>query len=141
MFYEEMQMSNVKVFVLSHDEKSLDIALNNINEQTKYKNVFVPVLCGEKNKEFFTPEKYPNVLRDNTNNRFSAYNKYFNEITAMYWLAKNYDLPDYVGISHYRRILPLNDEIMSWLENPRQIVVFDGFSDREKGGTAQEEVQ
>ena len=43
------------------------------------------------------------ILNDATGDNISEKNPNYCELTAIYWLWKNYDLPDYIGICHYRR--------------------------------------
>ncbi len=54
-----------------------------------------------KNDSFFD-----NMLKDNTGDNISCKNRYYSELTALYWAWKNYDKlgnPDYIGLMQYRR--------------------------------------
>lgn len=42
---------------------------------------------------------------DDTKDSISEWNPYFCELTGMYWIWKNYDNADFIGICHYRRYL------------------------------------
>ena len=48
-------------------------------------------------------------IRDNTGDNIAEWNKAYCEMTGVYWIWKNTDLPDYVGICQYRRRLPFKD--------------------------------
>ena len=52
-----------------------------------------------------------NMIGDNTGDNISDKNRYYNEMTGIYWAWKNYDKldnPDYIGFMHYRRIFNLD---------------------------------
>ncbi|HDZ5101202.1 TPA: DUF4422 domain-containing protein, partial [Campylobacter jejuni] len=76
---------------------------------------------GEMSKEDFK-WMCENMIGDDTGDNISHLNRYFCELTGIYWAWKNYDKlgnPDYIGFMHYRRIfdfcgesikLPVNKE-------------------------------
>lgn len=49
-----------------------------------------------------------NMIGDNTKDNISSKNRYYNELTAMYWMWKNVKT-DYIGLFHYRAFLNLTD--------------------------------
>ncbi|EAK5848006.1 DUF4422 domain-containing protein, partial [Campylobacter lari] len=60
-----------------------------------------------------------NMIGDNTGENISYLNRYFCELTGIYWAWKNYDKlgnPDYIGFAHYRRLL-FNDKEYSINKN------------------------
>ena len=71
----------------------------------KLPNYIVPLGLGEKN--------FPNYwLKDNVGNNISSLNKYFAELTGLYWIWKNkiseFGENDWIGTCHYRKLW-LND--------------------------------
>ena len=89
----EVGSKQVKIFVLSHKIQPLPMCFD-------HPKIYVPMLCGG------TPIE--SLVCDSTGDNISSYNKYINEMTAIYWLGKHYDEignPDYIGINHYRRHL------------------------------------
>lgn len=48
-------------------------------------------------------ESTPYILNDAVGDNISKKNSNYCELTAIYWIWKNYELPDYIGICHYRR--------------------------------------
>ena len=70
-------------------------------------------------KEFLSPDipyHYPiyvggrikSGLTDDTGDNIADKNPLYNELTALYWLWKNTEIPDYIGLSHYRRYFNFN---------------------------------
>ncbi|OAZ04355.1 DUF4422 domain-containing protein [Flavobacterium succinicans] len=75
-----------KIFIVTH-EKSPILA----------NDILVPIQVGNRaNIE-------TNILRDDTFDTISKKNNTFCELTAAYWIWKNYNDADIVGICHYRR--------------------------------------
>ncbi|MCM1322614.1 MAG: DUF4422 domain-containing protein [Acetobacter sp.] len=79
--------------------------------------IFEPIQAGRtvadtpsRNGTFSTDEKNwltQNMIGDNTGENISELNRYFAEITALYWIWKNTNSP-FVGMFQYRRYLSLN---------------------------------
>lgn len=76
----------VKIFVVTHKESPL---LQN--------DLFTPIQVGTN------PTISNNILKDNTLDNITSKNPNFCELTAIYWIWKNYTEAEYVGICHYRR--------------------------------------
>lgn len=51
------------------------------------------------------------VYRDYVGDNIGDKNLMYNEYTGLYWLWKNYDLKDYVGLNHYRRYYSFMDDV------------------------------
>ena len=52
-------------------------------------------------------------MSDDIGDSISQYNLYLNEMTVMYWAAKNYAAigsPEYIGLGQYRRLLQFNED-------------------------------
>lgn len=62
-------------------------------------------------------------LTDNTGDHISKRNRDYCECTGLYWIWKNTSNQNYVGMSHYRRRLELDDEAISSLEKEEIDVV------------------
>ncbi len=99
------QQTNVKILNVYH--KPYKILKN---------DVIIPINAGRnialsKSKDGFISKDDLDWLKNNTisdgdGDNISDLNRYFNEMTAIYWAWKNYhklDNPDYIGLMHYRR--------------------------------------
>ena len=64
----------------------------------KIPKCYTPIKVGNN-----SDEKLNKYLKDNIGDNISSKNSSYCELTAIYWIYKNYDLADYVGICHYRR--------------------------------------
>lgn len=81
-------------------------------------DIFIPIQGGRKIAETpsregnFTKDQITwlqqNMIGDDTGENISHLNRYFAELTALYWIWKNTKSP-YVGMFHYRRFLCLNN--------------------------------
>lgn len=72
--------------------------------------MYVPLHVGREGKENL------GYLSDNTGDNISNKNQYYSELTGMYWVWKNYQNSENVGICHYRRFL-VNDAGRLFTEN------------------------
>ena len=85
-------------------------------------DVFVPIHLGRalataasKDGKISTDDyqwMLDNMIGDDTGDNISHLNRYFAEMTAIYWAWKNYDKlgnPDYIGLAHYRRMFKDED--------------------------------
>lgn len=96
-------------------------------------DIFVPIQVGrdvmiEKSKDgMLTPKDKEwlqnNLIGDNTGDNISKLNRYFNEMSAIYWAWKNQgelENPDFVGLMHYRRHFDFSESEhnqKTWLPN------------------------
>lgn len=87
-------MNNTKIFVISH--KKIEIELN---------GEYIPIQVGNG--------KNLNYIRDNTGENISNKNANYCELTGVYWIWKNYQSFENIGICHYRRYFVRNNEILT----------------------------
>lgn len=80
-------MKKITMFVVTH--KPLYV---------KTPKFYIPIKVGNN-----SDKKMKDYLSDNMGDNISRKNESYCELTAIYWLYKNYELPDIVGICHYRR--------------------------------------
>ena len=104
--YEQLYQNNLKIYVVDYKPAPLIKT-----------DIFEPIQGGRSISNTpsragnFTQKEISwlqqNMIGDNTGNNISELNRYFAEITALYWIWKNSNTP-IVGLSHYRRFLNLN---------------------------------
>lgn len=80
---------NIKIYMVTHKK---------INYIPKDR---VPIFVGNG-------QNTDNYLSDNSSDNISKMNPYFCELTAIYWIWKNDNNSEYVGIEHYRRFFCKN---------------------------------
>lgn len=92
-------MDNLDIFICTHKD------CNTIVNHPAYKLLYMGghddiALLNNRHELFF----------DHTGDSISHLNKFYCELTGIYWVWKNYDVKDYVGFCHYRRYFQfLND--------------------------------
>ena len=76
--------------------------------------IFCPIHVGHINSQ-----NELGLLADDTGDNISSKNLTFNEVTAQYWVWKNYKEAEFVGFCHYRRYLiyPSENNIYSKIRN------------------------
>ena len=67
------------------------------------------ILVGNKN------QNCGDIMTDSTGDNIAEKNPYYCELTALYWLWKNQELDDFVGMCHYRRFFDLQDASDKWI--------------------------
>ena len=93
--------NNLDIFVLSHKQY----------ESPVHNEVYKTLSVGN-NTELYGD----NIIRDDTNDNISDMNGFYSELTGTYWIWKNYNIKDYIGICHYRRYFDFLDNIPNNLE-------------------------
>jgi hypothetical protein len=84
-------MSKVKIFISCKNKCELDMS-----------EIVQPIQTGRA----IATEIFENMIGDNTGDNISKDNPRYNELSAQYWVWKNYEEvgnPEYVGFMHYRR--------------------------------------
>lgn len=72
-------------------------------------SILTPIQTGRA----IAPVRFDDMIGDDTGDNISAENPKYNELSAQYWVWKNYESigsPDYVGFMHYRRHLLFNEK-------------------------------
>ena len=96
---------NIKIYLSYHDRHKL----------VKSK-ILTPIQTGCARADVL----YEGMLRDDEGENISAENDKYCELTAQYWVWKNYEVvgnPEYVGFMHYRRHFMFDD----WEGNPEAV--------------------
>lgn len=101
-------MNNLDIFVCSHYSSDIPVT------DESYKLLSVgnnTVLYGD------------NIIRDDSGDNISNMNGFYCELTGHYWVWKNYDLKDWVGFCHYRRLFSFLDNIPNFSDEDYDIIV------------------
>ena len=75
-------------------------------------DILTPIQTGRA----IADEIFDDMIGDDTGDNISAENDIYAELTAQYWVWKNYDKignPDYVGFMHYRRHFIFNENYVN----------------------------
>ena len=83
-----LNKNNLDIFVCSHKQF-----------KKHFTNVLYKTLSLGNNTELYGDDIY----RDDSGDNISDMNGFYSELTGIYWIWKNYNIKDYVGICHYRR--------------------------------------
>jgi hypothetical protein len=99
---------------LGYDVKNIKIFISYHDEHYKIKSkILKPIQTGCSN----AVKLFSGMLRDDIGENISEKNNKYCELSAQYWVWKNYDKiqnPDYVGFMHYRRHFMFDN----WTGNP-----------------------
>lgn len=101
-------MKEVKIFVIAHKE---------IKERIS--DIYVPIQVGNG--------KDLGYIRDNTGENITCKNPNYCELTGIYWIWKNYSIPDYIGICHYRRFFERNFINKKKIEKREILKIFKNY--------------
>jgi hypothetical protein len=99
-----MNNNNLDIFILAY--KPFKQCVNN--------KCYKVVSCTDETIETNLPVLLETDFVNNDNNNIDSIvdlNKFYSELTSTYWLWKNYNLNDYVGVCHYRRYFDFMDNI------------------------------
>lgn len=89
-----IKMEKVKVFVACH--KPFDMPVHDAG--------FQPIHVGAENSSV----KIEGAIGDNSGDNISTKNSIYCELTGLYWIWKNYNDAEYIGLCHYRRFFAKN---------------------------------
>lgn len=96
--------NNVDIFICSHKQF----------EKPVHNDIYKTLSVGN-NTELYGD----NIIKDNTGDNISNMNIFYGEMSGIYWLWKNYNIKEYVGICHHRRYFEFLDNL------PDNIKTFD----------------
>lgn len=94
----------IKIMVFNHFDCTLPSCFND-------RSIYIPLRCGNA----LNPTHDKTFLGDDTGDNISSFNPLVNEMTGIYWTAKNYDKigdPDFIGFNHYRRYLQWHPSVL-----------------------------
>ena len=92
-------MSNIKIFITYKDRHTVIES-----------SILTPIQTGRA----VASEVFKDMIGDDTGENISSRNDKYSELSAMYWVWKNYNKignPEYVGFMHYRRQFVFNETL------------------------------
>jgi Domain of unknown function (DUF4422) len=98
-----------KIFIVTH--KALPL-INNA--------LYIPIQVGNN-------DSISQIVRDNTEDNISSKNDNFCELTASYWINKNIDDCEFVGICHYRRFFNFFPSIFNFSPSRQKKILAKDF--------------
>ncbi len=101
-----------------------------VTYKDKHKIIETDIIKPIQTGRAIAAEAFEGMIGDDTGENISEKNPKYSEISAQYWVWKNYDKignPDYVGFMHYRRHFIFNDEHLS--PNIIGCVEFENFNE------------
>ncbi len=102
----------VKIFVVTHKENPL---LQN--------ELYQPIQVNSiKN-----PPIYDGILTDSISDNIALKNENYCELTASYWLSKNYPKTEYIGLCHYRRYFNFYKNPLSFKPSTQKKISSNNF--------------
>jgi len=97
---------NIKIFVAYHS-----------NSDIFQDEIYTPIQVGRSLSELI-----PGMVGDNTGDNISNKNKIYSEMTAMYWVWKNCNDLEYIGLCHYRRFYTFEKDYITLLK--KKVIYF-----------------
>lgn len=89
------ESSKVRIFVATHKPGKV-----------RHDEVYTPIHVGRAISKY--KEEMAEMLGDDTGDNISEKNPFYSEMTAHYWIWKNVQNVEYVGLCHYRRLFGIN---------------------------------
>ena len=89
-------------------------------------DILTPIQTGRA----IADEIFDDMIGDDTGDNISAENDIYAELTAQYWVWKNYDKignPDYVGFMHYRRHFIFNENYVNKKQDKKSKYGYSGY--------------
>ena len=114
----------VKIFVVTHNENPL------LSSES-----LIPIQVG-KNTDITET-----ILRDNTLDNIADKNSNYCELTATYWIWKNFKDADYVGICHYRRYFNFFNPFYNLKPSAQKKIISPDFKKTKTFRSSDEKIQ